>query len=100
MPKAEAEKDVTERSQGAAYQDPPGLEERAFEEFGPLMLRAYSAAGGMLLYECEVRSEEVYNHQLANYQDLLNRGFLARVDVLKAGTTDLIALSSPVARMK
>lgn len=55
-----------------------------------MTIRAYKSAGGGLAFEAEALSEVAYAHQLNACQELLNRGILSRVDVLRHGTTDLI----------
>jgi len=88
---SEAEKGL-ERNQTALYQDPPGLEQRMLEPFEPVTVRGYVAAGGRLAFEANAESEVAYAHQLNHCQQLLNSGILARVDVVRMGTTQLIGL--------
>ena len=67
----------------------PG-EFRPLEVFEPVTLRAYSRKGGNLLYEVYIEQEVQYQHLLAGCQELLNKGFCSRVDVVKGTGTDLI----------
>jgi len=60
------------------------------EPFEPVTVRGYISAGGRLAFEANAESEVAYAHQLHHCQQLLNTGILARVDVLRMGTTDLI----------
>ena len=85
----EAEKGV-ERNQAAPYQDPPGLEERSPEAFEPVTVRGYTSAGGKLAFEATAESPIAYAHQLHHCQQLIDMGILARVDVLRMHTTELI----------
>lgn len=54
------------------------------------MIRAYKSSGGGLASESEAASMPAYANQLQALQELLDRGVLSRVDVLKQGTTDLL----------
>ena len=60
-----------------------------------MTIRGYMSAGGKLAFEGEIASEVDYVYQLSACRELLDRGLLSRVDILKYGTTEALAALYP-----